>query len=83
MVIGSQVATDVGAIVTAEARTEPAIGGELGGGVDFLLGRHFVTSVGLGFVLMTDFEQQIGGSDNYSGPQLTLGFGYVFGGGSR
>ena len=83
MFIGSQVASRVGAVVTAEARTESAIGGEVGAGVDFLLGRHFVTSVGLAFAFMTDFEQPIGGSDNYSGPQLTVGFGYVFGGGSR
>jgi outer membrane protein W len=81
--IGSQVASEVGAVVTAEARTESAIGGELGAGVDFLLGRHFLTSVGFMFALMTDFEQPIGGSDNYSGPQLTMGFGYVFGSGSR
>jgi outer membrane protein W len=81
--IGSQVASEVGAVVTAEARTEATIGGELGAGVDFLPGRHFVTSVALTFALMTDFEQPIGGSDNYSGPQFTIGFGYVFGGGSR
>ncbi|UCC85253.1 MAG: hypothetical protein JSW46_10215 [Gemmatimonadota bacterium] len=80
--IGSQVASEVGAVVTVEAKTESAIGGELGAGVDFLLGRHFVTSVGVVFALMTDFQQPIGGSDNYSGPQLTIGFGYVFGRGS-
>lgn len=80
--IGSQVATEVGAVVTAEARTESALGGELGAGVDFLLSRHFVLSATLAFALMTDFEQPIGGSDNYGGPQLTIGFGYMFGGGS-
>jgi outer membrane protein W len=79
--IGSQVASQVGSVVTAAVRTEAAMGGELGAGVDLLLGRHFVTSVGLGYALMTDFDQPIGGSDNYSGPQLRLGFGYVFGSG--
>lgn len=77
-VIGSQVASRVGTVLSTEARTEPAMGGELSGGVDFLLSRHFLTSIGVGYVLMTDFAQPIGGSDNYSGPQLTMGFGYVF-----
>jgi len=79
-IIGSQVASEVGTVVTAEARTEPAIGGEVGGGVDFLLSRHVAISAGLAFALMTDFGEPIGGSDNYSGPQLTLGFSWVFGG---
>jgi outer membrane protein W len=76
--IGSQVASRVGAVVTAGARTEASMGGELGAGVDVLLGRHFTTSVGFMFALMTDFDQPIGGSANYSGPQLSIGVGYVF-----
>jgi hypothetical protein len=81
--IGSQVASQVGMAISTESRTEPAMGGEVGGGLDILVGRHFVTSVGFAWALMTDFDQPIGGSDNYSGPQLTLGFGYVFGSGDR
>jgi len=77
--IGSQVASRVGTSVSSSARTEPAMGGELGAGVDILLGRHFVASVGGAYVLMTSFDQPIGGSDNYSGPQLRMGFGYLFG----
>jgi outer membrane protein W len=77
-VIGSQVASRVGTVLSTETRAEPAMGGELSAGIDFLLGRHFLTSIGLGYLLMTDFDQPIGGSDNYSGPQLSLGFGYVF-----
>jgi len=77
--IGSQVSSRVGPTVTSRVGTEVAMGGELGAGVDILLGRHFVTSVGGAYVLMTNFDQPIGGSDNYSGPQLRLGFGYLFG----
>ncbi len=77
--IGSQVASKVGTGVNSSARTEAAMGGELGAGVDILLGRHFVTSVGGAYVLMANFDKPIGGSDNYSGPQLRLGFGYLFG----
>jgi hypothetical protein len=81
--VGSQARTETGATVSVEQRTEPAVGGEAGAGIDFLLGNHFLLSVLLAYDLMADFERPIGGSDNYSGPQLTLGFGYVFGGGSR
>jgi outer membrane protein W len=76
--IGSQVQSAVGMSVSANVGTEAAIGGELGAGTDILLGRHFLTSIWLAYDLMTDFSQPIGGSDNYSGPQLKIGFGYVF-----
>jgi len=77
--IGSHVASQAGMTVAGSVRTEAAMGGELGGGVDILLGSHFIASVGGAYVLMTDFDQPIGGSDNYGGPQLRLGFGYLFG----
>lgn len=79
-VIGTQSEARAGSTVSVESRTEAAMGGELGAGVDFVLGRHFLLSVGLGLVGMTDFERPIGGSDNYSGFNLALGFSYVFGG---
>ncbi len=78
--IGNQLETQSGTVVTVVARTETAVGGELGGGVDFLLSRHFLASLALGFNLMTDFSEPIGGSKNYSGPQVTLGVSFVFGG---
>jgi hypothetical protein len=80
--VGSQARTDTGAVVTVEERNEAAIGGEAGAGIDFLLGRDFLLSVQLAYDIMADFAQPIGGSDNYSGPQLTLGFSYVFGRGA-
>jgi outer membrane protein W len=80
--IGSQAAAHVGVTISSNTRTEPAMGGELGAGLDFLVGSHFVTSVGFAWALMTNFDQPIGGSDNYSGPQMTLGFGYLFGSGN-
>ncbi len=76
--IGSQVASRVGTVVAAGARTEAAMGGEMGAGVDVLLGHHFTTSAGFLFAFMTDFDRPIGGSANYSGPQLSIGVGYVF-----
>jgi outer membrane protein W len=54
----------------------------LGAGIGAIIGSQVASdiSAGLAFALMTDFGEPIGGSDNYSGPQLTLGFSWVFGG---
>jgi len=77
--IGSQNSTVVGLNVTIENRTESALGGLLGFGTDFILGNHFMAGVCLGYNLMTDFSQPIGGSINYSGPEFHFGFSYLFG----
>jgi outer membrane protein W len=76
---GSQSSTKVGMSVTVESRSETAFGGQLGAGVDFILGRHFMTGFAVRYNLMTDFNQPIGGSRNYSGPEFSFGFSYLFG----
>ncbi len=38
-------------------------------------------SLTVGYNLMSDFDEAVGGSRNDSGPEFSLGFGYVFGGG--
>lgn len=80
--VGSQTGTDVSPGVTMEARTETAMGGQLGAGVDFVIGRHFLTGLSIGYNLMTDFDQSVGGSKNYSGPTATINLGYIFGSGA-
>lgn len=81
-VIGDQNTVEVGFTVSMEDRSEVALGGVLAGGVDFVLGEHFMLSAETGYNLMTDFGEPIGGSKNYSGPQFSIGFGYLFGGGN-
>ena len=81
--IGSQVTSDVGFKTSATVGTEAAPAGELGAGVDFLIGQHVSISAALAYALQADFDRPIGGSRNYSGPQLSFGFGYVFGRGSN
>ncbi len=76
---GSQSSTGVGTSVTVESRSETAFGGQVGAGVDFILGRHFMTGFSVCYNLMTDFSQPIGGSRNYSGPEFSFGFSYLFG----
>jgi hypothetical protein len=78
--IGSQTEVKSGLVVAVESRSEPAFGGQIGGGVDFVLGRHFLTGISLGYNLMADFNEPIGGSKNFSGPEFSIGIGYLFGG---
>lgn len=80
--IGSQTRTEVGLVVATESRSESALGGQAAVGLDFVLSRHFLAGMALGYNLMSDFGEPIGGSENYSGPEFSLGFGYLFGKGS-
>lgn len=78
---GSQDDVATGLTVLVSSREESAFGGRLGGGVDFILGRHLMVDLGIGYNFMTDFETPIGGRRNYGGPSMNLGFGYLFGSG--
>jgi hypothetical protein len=60
------------------SRTEVAFGGQIGAGVDFVLSPHFASGLTLGYNLIADYNESIGGSKNYSGPELSLGFCYLF-----
>ena len=65
------------------ARSEVTVGAFLGGGVDFHLGRNFSMGLTTGYNWVDDFETPIGGRTEYSGFELSLGFGWVFGKGSH
>ena len=62
--------------------TSATIGGFVGGGVDFHAGRTCVIGVDAGYNWMGDFSQPIGGSDNYSGPTVSVNLGFMWGRGS-
>ena len=81
--IGSQSSNKVGITIVNESRTEFAFGGQLGAGVDFVTGRHFMMGFGLAYNLMTDFSEPIGGSRNYSGPEFSFEFSWLFGKGKK
>jgi outer membrane protein W len=81
--VGAQQRVETGAGVTVEERTQTAVGGEGGVGIDFLLGNHVMLTMLAAYDLMTDFGQPIGGSENFSGPQLSMGVSFVFGAGSN
>jgi hypothetical protein len=66
----------------AGARTRASVGGTVGAGVDFLLGRHVSIGVEGGYQWMADFSDPVGARDNYSGFQLGLSVGWTFGKGA-
>ena len=76
---GSQSETSVSLVVVSESRSETAFGGQLGAGVDFILGQRFMAGISGGYNLHADFEEPIGGSANYSGPEFTINLSYLFG----
>jgi hypothetical protein len=63
-------------------RSEVTIGAFLGGGVDFHLGRNFSMGVTTGYNWVGDFDIPVGGRSDYSGFELSVNFGWVFGKGN-
>jgi hypothetical protein len=77
--IGKQSETQFSWIVANEARTETVFGGLGAVGADFILGANVMTGITLGYNYMPDFKESIGGSYNYSGPEVTVEVSYLFG----
>ena len=81
--VGSQSSILLGQTIAEEATTETALGGQVGAGIDFIAGRHFMIGSSLSHNLMSDFDRPIGGSSNYSGFEFGIGLSYLFGDGGR
>lgn len=64
--------------LSQQAHVENAFGGRLGAGIDFFLGNHFKLGVGVGYHLMTDFENTVGARKNYNGAEFSLVTSYIF-----
>lgn len=84
--IGPFIGTDAGVgtqggTATVGSRTEVALGGRIGAGLDLLVSRRVMLGVGAGYRLMADFAQPIGGDRNYSGADFVLSVGVLLGGG--
>jgi len=77
--IGVYSKSEVGiASVTEETVVETVIGARLGAGLDFLIGSLFKLGVNAGYHFVGDYSQPIGSETNYSGPDYSLTFGFVF-----
>jgi hypothetical protein len=82
----SAVSHSISAVETAASAssyTETALGSRLGVGADVLLGKRFTLGFGIGYCLVSDFENRIGSETNYSGPDLALFFGILLGGAAK
>ncbi len=80
--IGNDAGVHAGGGTTSVAsRTEVAPGGRAGIGLDFLASRRVMLGVGLGYHLMTDFNQAVGADRNYSGADFSIAVGLLLGGG--
>jgi hypothetical protein len=77
--IGVYTKSEVGiASVTEETVVETVIGTKLGAGLDFLIGSLFKLGFNAGYHFVGDYSQPIGSETNYSGPEYSLTFGFVF-----
>lgn len=77
--IASLSETKVGFTVAAEERNSVAFGGFIGAGIDFNIGQRFMMETGIGYNLVSDYDESIGGKKNYSGGEFTMGVSYLFG----
>ena len=55
------------------------LGAQLGGGVDFHVARSFSIGLEAGYHAMAKFPQPVGLRDNFNGPHVTVGIGWLFG----
>ena len=79
-IVGSQESVRTGMTVATESRAVGGFGAEAEAGVSILLGRSVLSSFAVAYDQKTDFSQSIGGSRNYSGPQMTMGISLLLGG---
>lgn len=63
--------------VSNETISEVAFGFRAMGGADWFLSAHVVLGVGVGYHFVTNFDESIGTEDNYSGPEFSVGIGFV------
>ena len=79
LITGFQSRSDIGLQVIQESGAMTTFGSRAGVGFDLAMGRSFVAIADLGYNLMTDFSDEIGGRRNYSGLEFGLGIGWQFG----
>jgi hypothetical protein len=60
-------------------RAAMTFGGFVGGGADVLLGRRWSLGVSAGYRWMADFSETIGTRKNYSGIDVGIGIGWMWG----
>lgn len=77
--IGSVEESTVGFQVETRVETMGAFLAQFGAGVDFQLGRRILLDLHGAYNLATDFREPLGGRENYSGFEYTIGLSWLFG----
>ncbi len=76
--IGGVSQTSVGIGIGTSTSAMGAFGGQVGGGGDILMGRYVMLSTIAAYNIMSDFRQPVGGKNNYSGFEVSLGVSLMF-----
>ena len=79
--IGSLEGRTLGEEQAKWTRTMGSVGGQVGAGLDIQLNRHFMLGARGAYSFMTDFDEPLGGRDNYNGTEFRLGVSWLFGSG--
>jgi hypothetical protein len=64
--------------ITEKTTVETVFGSRLGAGFDVLIGSIFKLGANFGYNFLGDFTEPIGSEINYSGPDYSMTFGFVF-----
>jgi len=70
---------EISRVASVEAKTMGAFGGKVNGGVDVHLSRRLMLGVRAGYNWMTDFSEPIGGRENFSGVEMSMGVSLLLG----
>jgi hypothetical protein len=65
-------------VITEKTTVETVFGSRVGAGFDVLIGSIFKLGVNFGYNFLGDFTEPIGSELNYSGPDYSMTFGFVF-----
>ncbi len=79
--IGHESSTNITTSVTVESSTQTAFGAQLGAGVNIQLSRLFMLGMHTGYNLMSNFSEPIGGKENYSNGEFSIGLSLLLGSG--
>ena len=74
---------DINNFIDYEEDLYVTFGTQIGGGVDFMFGNRMMLGVSGSYNLYGDFKEYLGERDNYSGAEIGVSFGYLFGGESE
>ncbi len=70
---------DFGYIVYFEDDVYLTVGGYVGGGIDFMFGKRTTIGMQGGYNFYADFDEYIGDRKNFSGAEIGISLGFLFG----